>query len=85
MHDGSLIRLRKIAPDWDPLNRLSAINAVQNAKLDGEILTGLLFINPDSVDLHTTLETASKPLNSLTSADLCPGASALEGINSSLR
>src|SRR5213596_3722758 len=30
MHDGSILRLRKLAKDWDPLNRLSAIVAVQN-------------------------------------------------------
>ncbi len=28
MHDGSVIRLHKIEKDWDPMNRISAINAV---------------------------------------------------------
>lgn len=85
MHDGSLIRLRKLAKDWDPLDRLSAINAVQNSRLKGEILTGLLYMNPDSHDLHTLLETADRPLNSLTKDDLCPGAEILAKINNDLR
>src|SRR3954469_18880045 len=42
MHDGSSISLHKIAKEWDPLDRLSAMNAIHNAKLKNEILTGLL-------------------------------------------
>jgi 2-oxoglutarate ferredoxin oxidoreductase subunit beta len=85
MHDGSKIRLHKLAKDWDPLDRFSAINAVQRSKRDGEILTGLLYINEDSTDLHSVLKTSSRPLNSLSEADLCPGGEALAALNRSLR
>ena len=85
MHDGTTIRLHKLAKDWDPLDRLSAMNAVQNAKLKGEILTGLLYMNRESNDLHDVLATADRPLNSLTESDLCPGSSALADINKRLR
>ncbi len=85
MHDGSVIRLNKLAKNWNPLDRFSAINAMQTAKSKGEILTGLLYINPDSTDLHTLLNTTETPLNSLTESELCPGAEVLEGINASFR
>lgn len=85
MHDGSVIRLNKLAKDWNPLDRFSAINAMQTAKSKGEILTGLLYINPDSTDLHSLLNTSETPLNSLTESELCPGADVLEGINASFR
>lgn len=85
MHDGSKIRLHKLAKDWDPLDRFSAINAVQRAKRDGEILTGLLYINEDSTDLHSVLKTSGRPLNSLSEAELCPGSEALAALNRSLR
>lgn len=85
MHDGSVIRLRKLAKDWDPLDRISAMNAVQNSKRKGEILTGLLFVDPDSSDLHQLLQTNDRPLNSLTKAELCPGAGILRDINADLR
>ena len=52
MHDGSIIELHKLSEDWDPLDRQSAMNAVLNAKSKNEILTGLLYVNPDSHDLH---------------------------------
>lgn len=85
MHDGSSIQLHKLDQTWDPLDRQSAINAVLNAKAKNEILTGLLYINPDCSDLHHLLQTSDRPLNSLSQAELCPGSELLKGINADLR
>lgn len=85
MHDGSIIELHKLAEEWDPLDRQSAMNAVLNAKAKNEILTGLIYVNPDSHDLHDLLQTNEKPLNSLTKEVLCPGSQALSEINAGLR
>lgn len=85
LHDGSVIQLRKLAKDWNPLERISAINAVQKAKAKNEILTGLLYLNPDCQDLHELLQTSDKPLNSLTQTKLCPGSEILKNINDSFR
>jgi len=85
MHDGSLLRLRKIEEDWDPLDRVSAMIAVQNAKKEGEILTGLLYLEPETENLHDILHTTERPLNKLTQAEICPGAAALEKLNAALR
>jgi 2-oxoglutarate ferredoxin oxidoreductase subunit beta len=85
MHDGSLIRLKKLQSDWDPMNRLSSITAMQNAKTKGEILTGLLFVDPETDDLHSMIETSDRPLNTLLESDLCPGSAVLDKINSSNR
>jgi 2-oxoglutarate/2-oxoacid ferredoxin oxidoreductase subunit beta len=85
MHDGSVIQLHKLSKDWNPLDRFSAINAVQASKAKGEILTGLLYMNPDSHELHDVIETTEKPLNSLTEEELCPRSEILNGINESFR
>src|ERR1700746_2179732 len=85
MHDGSFIQLHKLAEGWDPLDRLSAMNAVHNARVKNEILTGLLYMNPNSVDLHELIQTSDKALNSLEKADLCPGSEKLKEINADLR
>ena len=85
MHDGTSVRLHKLAKDWDPLDRVSTMNAMQKAKRSGEILTGLLYMNEDSADLHDVLKTSEKPLNALDRETLCPGSSALEKLNASLR
>jgi 2-oxoglutarate ferredoxin oxidoreductase subunit beta len=85
LHDGSYVQLRKLAPNWDPTDRSSAMDRLRSAKLNGEILTGLLFIDQDSRDLHELEQTANRPLNSLTEEDLCPGSKALESINAGFR
>jgi 2-oxoglutarate ferredoxin oxidoreductase subunit beta len=85
MHDGSIIQLHKLAKDWNPSDKFSAINAVQNAKSKNEILTGLLYLNSDSETLHQLLETSEKPLNTLGETELCPGAEVLKEINNSFR
>ncbi len=83
LHDGSEMRLHKLAEDWDPSDKFSAINAMQNAISRDEILTGLLYMNPDCDDLHALIKTNERPLNSLGESDLCPGAEVLKGINES--
>jgi 2-oxoglutarate ferredoxin oxidoreductase subunit beta len=85
MHDGSVIQLHKIEKDWDPLDRFSAINAMQRAKAKDEILTGLLFLDPDCRDLHSFLDTSDRPLNSLSENELCPGPDVLDRVNEGLR
>ncbi|MCB0835584.1 MAG: 2-oxoacid:ferredoxin oxidoreductase subunit beta [Bacteroidetes bacterium] len=85
LHDGSLIHLQKLNADWDPTNRSSAARRINKAKDEGEILTGIIFIDSDSHDLHDKINTVEKPLNKLTQEELCPGSSALDAINAGLR
>ena len=85
MHDGTTIRLHKLAKDWDPFDRMSAASAMQKAKSSGEILTGLLYIDRDSTPLHDLLKTTKTPLNALSQDILCPGTDALAKLNASLR
>jgi 2-oxoglutarate ferredoxin oxidoreductase subunit beta len=84
-HDGSVLRLRKIAPDYEPTDRISAMGHLQMHHARGEIVTGLLFVDPEAGDLHDHLHTVHKPLNQLTDQELVPGSAALAAINDSLR
>jgi 2-oxoglutarate ferredoxin oxidoreductase subunit beta len=85
LHDGSVLRLHKLDNDLDPFNRTSAMLALEEAREKGEILTGLIYMHKDSRELHEVLETSSRPLNSLSEGDLCPGNKMLQNINASLR
>jgi 2-oxoglutarate/2-oxoacid ferredoxin oxidoreductase subunit beta len=84
-HDGTVIRLRKLAGDYDPTNRIMAMNYLQQRAAAGEVVTGLLFIDPEAEDLHKHLNTVETPLNQLGTRELCPGSVALERINAGLR
>ncbi|MBI3346560.1 MAG: 2-oxoacid:ferredoxin oxidoreductase subunit beta [Burkholderiales bacterium] len=83
--DGSTLRLRKMAPDYDPTDRLAAMSAMQLRAAAGEIATGLLYVDPAAHDWHAAQRTAAQPLNALGEKALCPGAAALAKINAGLR
>ncbi|MBV9216549.1 MAG: 2-oxoacid:ferredoxin oxidoreductase subunit beta [Acidobacteria bacterium] len=85
MHDGSQIHLHKLQKNWDPTSRSSAISAIHAAREKNEILTGLLFIDENSKDLHSLLDTSDRPLNSLGKDVLCPGTARLAELNAQLR
>ncbi|MEJ2444177.1 MAG: 2-oxoacid:ferredoxin oxidoreductase subunit beta [Exilibacterium sp.] len=85
LHDGSVMRLHKAASDYDPQDRIAALNYIQKHSSKGEVLTGLLYIEPNSQDMHEVLETTEKPLSQLNEKELCPGSKVLENINASFR
>jgi 2-oxoglutarate ferredoxin oxidoreductase subunit beta len=84
-HDGSVLRLRKAAPDYDPRDRIAAMTFLQERQAAGEIPTGLLYVDPDALDLHATLATVAAPLNSLADERLIPSAKALDAFNAAHR
>jgi 2-oxoglutarate ferredoxin oxidoreductase subunit beta len=84
-HDGSVLRLRKLDEEYDPRDRIVAMNMIQQRQARGEVVTGLLYVDPDAGDLHAHLDTVPAPLNSLEAAELSPGAAVLDRINASLR
>ncbi len=84
-HDGSVLRLRKLHGSYDPGNRITAMNYLQEHAAKGEIVTGLLYVDPDPKDLHAHLDTVDTPLTALGESELVPGSEALERINQTLR
>ena len=78
MHDGSVVRFRRVAEDYDPTDRDAAYAYVRRLQEKGEVPTGLLFVQPDSADMHAVNRTVDRPLVELPYEELCPGAEALE-------
>jgi len=84
-HDGSVLSLHKLAELYNPNNRAQALGYLQARQARGQVVTGLLYIDPEAADLHDALETVDTPLNELAGAELVPGAKALAAINAGLR
>jgi 2-oxoglutarate ferredoxin oxidoreductase subunit beta len=84
-HDGSVLRLRKLHADYDATDRYAALSYMQQHAAHGEIVTGLLYLDPLAGDLHASLNTVPAPLQSLGRDTLCPGSGVLDKINAGLR
>jgi 2-oxoglutarate ferredoxin oxidoreductase subunit beta len=85
LHDGSTLRLSKLDADYNPHDRIAAMSYLQNRAAAGELVTGLIYMDPDASDMHANLNTADTPLNRLSADDLCPGSAGLESFNRSHR
>ncbi len=85
LHDGGTLRLRKLATDYDPRDKLNAMTCLESRRAAGEVVTGLLYVHPDGGDLHDALATTRTPLNALRDAELVPGSNALAAFNRALR
>ncbi len=57
----------------------------EETKENEQILTGILYLDPDSEDTHEILGTIETPLNTLGEKELCPGNEVLQTFNESLR
>jgi 2-oxoglutarate/2-oxoacid ferredoxin oxidoreductase subunit beta len=84
-HDGSILRLRKLHDNYDPGDRIVAMDYLLQRQAAGEIVPGLLYLRPDATDLHTALNTVAAPLGQLREGELVPGAAALDKFNAALR
>ena len=71
-HDGGVLRLRKLAEDYDPRDRVAAMSYLAAHEARGEIVTGLLYVDAGAEDLHGHLNTVAVPLNASASASSAP-------------
>ncbi len=85
LHDGSWVRLRKVAADYDPSDPDRAYSYIRERDKHGEIVTGLLYLSPDSIDMHEHSNTITTPLVQLPYEQLCPGSGELEKLQKKFR
>lgn len=78
MHDGSIIRLKKLDKGHDPRNRREAINVLEEAQREQLFLTGLLYYEEPRPVLGETLHLTQTPLVSLPPEKLRPSKQALD-------
>src|SRR3954466_9939652 len=62
MHDGSTVRLRKVSESYDPTDRDNAYAYIRERQSEGEVVTGLLHLSPNSSDVHEQNRTVATPL-----------------------
>ena len=80
MHDGSMLRLAKLEEDYDPTSRLKALDRIELATEQGQILTGVLYVTTDQPSFTEILNLDDVPLAQLGQDRLRPPKSALDTV-----
>ncbi len=78
--DGSHVRFRKIKMDYDPRDRMAAIQLLHETRNAGELLTGIFYVNPQKPDYGTLQNMVDAPLAALPQQVTRPGKAALAQI-----
>ncbi len=80
MHDGSLVRFRKVAGDYDPTDRGAVLEHLRASRNKGEVATGLLYLEESGEDMHAFENTVARPLVDVPFEELCPGSATLDAL-----
>jgi len=85
MHDGSVVRFTKVAPDYDPKDRQGVLGYLHERQSKGEVPTGLLYLDTSAPEMHELSGTTEVPLTKVPYEKLCPGSAALEKLQQAFR
>jgi len=85
MHDGSRLHLRKLEAGYDPSSRSRAVARLMESGAEENVLTGVLFVDPDAPDFLSRLGTVEAPLATLPEGAVRPPRRVLDEVNASLR
>jgi 2-oxoglutarate ferredoxin oxidoreductase subunit beta len=85
MHDGSRLRLRKLETEYDATNRIMAIQRLLEAHERQEVLTGVLYVNPEAPTFVDLLNVTEQPLATLPESITKPSREVLEQCMEELR
>jgi 2-oxoglutarate ferredoxin oxidoreductase subunit beta len=85
LHDGSRLRLKKLDHDYDPTGKLGAIQALHHSNASGEVLTGILYVDPSRESFLDLLDLGEPPLATLPESKTRPSREALQQVIEELR
>jgi 2-oxoglutarate ferredoxin oxidoreductase subunit beta len=82
LHDGSTVVLKKLEQDYDPQDKAQAFKMLAEAQLNNELVTGLIYINPDVPNIFDLYNLPDEPLNRLKPEKLRPSKESIDLVNS---
>jgi len=85
MHDGSVVRFTSVPKDYDPTNRQLVTSYLQEHQGDGEVVTGLLYLDESVPDFHELSNSPEGALSKIPYEKLCPGAAELAKLQEEYR
>ena len=85
MHDGSNLRLRKLHEDYNPTDKANAVRTLMEAQTNGEVLTGVFYINTTQPTFIDLLNVVDQPLGQLPESLTRPSKQALDALMAELK
>ncbi|HZV90466.1 MAG TPA: thiamine pyrophosphate-dependent enzyme, partial [Candidatus Nitrosocosmicus sp.] len=84
LHDGSRIVLRKLEEDYDPTDRMRAIDTIERGRMENKLATGLLYQSKGNASIDEDLGLVDEPLASLPLERVRPPREVLDKIMAGL-
>jgi len=78
LHDGSKLMLKKLTLEYDPCDRMEALQLLEQARASRQLLTGLIYYNPDQPSLQEVEDLIDVPLSQLPEEALRPAKETLQ-------
>jgi 2-oxoglutarate/2-oxoacid ferredoxin oxidoreductase subunit beta len=85
LHDGSRLLLKKLDHDYNPTSKIDALRVLTEAHDQGEVVTGLFYVNTEQPNFLDLLNVVDDPLATLPESRVRPPKSALDEVMESLR
>jgi len=80
LHDGSHLLLKKLNSDYDPTNKTEALKVLTEAHDNGEIVTGLFYLDTQKPNFMEMLNVVDEPLATLGEASVRPPKKVLDEV-----
>ena len=78
LHDRSRVRARAVPQGYDPTDRDAVGAYLREAHARGEVVTGILYVDPSRPTFHELLGVVQRPLVAVPYSELSPGSAELE-------
>jgi 2-oxoglutarate ferredoxin oxidoreductase subunit beta len=85
LHDGSVVRFRSVPLGYDPTDLTKVSTYLDRHQSNGEVLTGLLYVDESTPDMHELSQSSEVPLVNIPYETLCPGSKALDELQEEFR
>jgi len=85
MHDGSKLRIKKLGREYDPTSKFDALKMIEEANKNGEILTGVYYVDTTKPNFLDMLSIDDAPLATLPQSRVRPPREALDEAMEELR
>jgi len=85
MHDGSRLRIKKLGREYDPTSKFDALKMIEEANKNGEILTGVYYVDTNKPNFLDMLSIDDAPLATLPQSRVRPPKEALDEAMEELR